>query len=334
MGQEREDRLEAWLSDNATTVLKWVLGVAALAVLSVWGAYFALFLGPPLSIDPATLGQAGDYFGGLLNPVLSFLSVFALLVALVIQSRELRLSREALKVSQEELLLSRLEQAKAADALAAQNKAIQRQGFEQTFFAWLGTYRQILGEIAYGEEHGREALKFMWQESLASEFIGGWDAYLARDGEGGAICNALVSLGLISLEGAEPSHYPVLSKAAGEAWEKLYKAYETQLDSFLRVLYRLLMWIDEQPREFLGEKDKWFYVGIVRSQLSWIEMVYLFYNGMTSRGAKFKPLIERYALFDNLTIESDRLLVILKECPMDSKGYSVTAYSSDAARLC
>lgn len=143
--------------------------------------YFGVFLGGPLLIGPATLGQAGDYFGGLLNPALSFLSVFALLVTLVLQNRELRLSREALKVSQTELELSRKAQVDSASALAEQNRAIQRQSFEQTFFAWLGTYQTLLGEIScrasapYGVTdapihwlRGRPALKELWNRRLTA----------------------------------------------------------------------------------------------------------------------------------------------------------------------
>lgn len=126
------------LAENAERILLGVLAVAALAAIVVGGAYFTLFLGPPLSIEPAILGQAGDYFGGILNPVFGFLSVFALLVALVLQTRELKLSRESLKLSQEE-------QAKASSALAEQNRAIQRQSFEQTFFSMLSLLSQVLG---------------------------------------------------------------------------------------------------------------------------------------------------------------------------------------------
>lgn len=328
----KENGIEVWLSENASQVMLWVLAIALVIIVVIAVAYFAFFLSPPLSIDPATLGQAGDFFGGLLNPALSFLSVFALLVALVIQTRELKLSREALKVSQEELVLTREEQAKAAQALASQNKAIQRQSFEQTFFAWLGTYRQILGEITYAEEYGREALKHIWRPTLCSEYVHSSNQFILDSNQ--HLSLALSRIGEDSLDTLPLSGYPVIAKATANTWDELYKSHETQLDSFFRVLYRLLKWIDEQPRELLGEKDKWLYVGIVRAQLSWIEMVYLFYNGMTTRGANFKTLIERYALFDNLTIDSDRLLVILKECPMDSKGYSVTAYNSDMARLC
>ncbi|MFH1816658.1 MAG: putative phage abortive infection protein [Pseudomonadota bacterium] len=126
--------------------------------------------------------------------------------------------------------------------------------------------------------------------------------------------------------------YPVISRGALREWELLYEKEENQLDSLFRVLYRLLRWIDLQPQERLGPEQKWLYISIVRSQLSWIEMVYLFYNGQTNRGEKFKPLIEKYALFDNLNFTSDRVLAILKECPPDTKGYAATAYSSDAAR--
>lgn len=318
------------LSDNAEGILVGVLAVAVLAAVVVGGAYAVFFLGEPPSNDPGTWGQFGDYLGGVLNPVFGFLSVFALLVALVLQTRELKLSRESLKLSREELRLSREEQAKAAGALAAQNKAIQRQSFEQTFFAWLGTYREILGEVADGEERGRAALKSMWQGELSGEFISGFDVVMLAGNT--TFPEALASIHIGSLKDARREHYPVISKAGRETWGMLYQTYEIQLDSLYRVLYRLFKWIDEQPEELLSLREKWLYIGIVRSQLSWIEMVFLFYNGMTDRGSKFKPLIERYALFDNLTVESDRLLQILKECPMDSVGYAPSAFNSDEAR--
>jgi len=330
MVDQKGNGLAEFLAENAERILLAVLAVAALAIFIVAGAYVVHFWGVPLAEKGDVWGQFGDYLGGVLNPVFGFLSVFALLVALVLQTRELKLSRESLKLSQEELRLSREEQAKAAEALALQNKAIQKQSFEQTFFAWLGTYREILGEVQNGEGHGREALKHMWQRELSGEFISGWDSITFSGNS--MIPEALVGFGIDSLKAARREHYPVISKAAGETWGMLYKTFEIQLDSFYRVLYRLLKWIDEQPSELLSCTDKWLYVGIVRSQLSWIEMVFLFYNGMSARGTKFKDLINRYALFDNLTIDSDLLLLILKECPMDSVGYAPTAFNSDEAR--
>ncbi len=55
-------------------------------------------------------------------------------------------------------------------------------------------------------------------------------------------------------------------------------------------------------------------------------MVYLFYNCLTERGFKFKPLVEKYAVFDNLVFNKDKTLTVLK------LEYADEAYSSDLAR--
>lgn len=321
--------MEVFFARNAPAVLVWVLVAALGAVLLVGGLYFVVFLGGPMAVEPERLGQAGDFFGGLLNPLLSFLSVFALLVALVLQNRELRLSREALKVSQTELELSRKAQAASASALEEQNRVLQQQRMEQTFFSWLATYREILGEVQHDTRGGRAALWGMWDESLCAPNICVTETYFSAHVP---LPNVLSAHRLENLDGALPAHYPHLSKAARETWERVYVGHGNSLESFYRVLYRLIKWIDDQPASRLSWEDKWLYVSIVRSQLSWIEQVFLFYNGMTDRGKNFKAYINRYALFDNLTVERDRLLVILRECPMDSVGYAESAYSSDAAR--
>lgn len=323
MGDEKGSGLAEVLSDNAEGILVGVLAVAALAAVVVGGFYVAFFRETPVSGDPASWGQLGDYLGGVLNPVFGFLSVFALLVALVLQTRELKLSRDALEVSQRE-------QAKSAEALALQNRAIQKQGFEQTFFSWLGTYRQILGEVIHGDSKGRRALKDIWNPHLSSEWV--YPMVSIMQGGTTSVNAVLHQLGLNSLQDVNVGHYPLIATGCRSSWDTLYNAEVLHLDSLFRVLYRLLKWVDEQPEESFSTADKWLYVGIVRSQLSWIEMVFLFYNGMTDRGGKFKRLIERYALFDNLPVESDKLLMILKECPMDSIGYAPSAFDSEQAR--
>ena len=149
MGDLKGNGLAEVLSENAEGILVGVLAVAVLAAVVVGGCYAFCFWGEPLSSDPASWGQLGDYLGGVLNPVFGFLSVFALLVALVLQTRELKLSRESLKLSQEELKLTREEQAKAAEALALQNKAIHQQSFEQTFFSMLRLLSDLLDGVVF-----------------------------------------------------------------------------------------------------------------------------------------------------------------------------------------
>lgn len=112
----------------------------------------------------------------------------------------------------------------------------------------------------------------------------------------------------------------------------MYSNNEYKLDSFFRTAYKLITWIDSQHAERLNNAQKWLYVSIIRSQLSWIEMIYLYYNGLTDRGFKFKLLIEKYALFDNLTIESDIGIKILNIYLPDESVYKPEAFSSESAR--
>lgn len=233
-------------------------------------------------------GVFGDFFGGLLNPIFGFASFLALLATIYYQARELNASTKELRNS--------------ATALAAQNKAIELQSFEQTFFSWLNIYRSLLDSIEYvngtTKKDGRQALiqyRRRYIQSFNSEIL----AKINDDG------NQL----LIKIK---------------NSWESLYATEESQLDSLFRSLYRLFLWVDKNTK--INISEKWLYISIIRSQLSHIEMVYLFYNCLTDRGHKFKPLVEKYAIFDNFVFNQDKTLTLFK------LEYSDEAYSSDLAR--
>lgn len=76
------------------------------------------------------------------------------------------------------------------------------------------------------------------------------------------------------------------------------------LDHYFRHLYRVFKFIDEAPI-FANDKDKKYeYACIMRASLSQYELIMLFYNCLSSNGReKFKPLIEKYAIFNNLRVE-------------------------------
>lgn len=76
------------------------------------------------------------------------------------------------------------------------------------------------------------------------------------------------------------------------------------LDHYFRHLYRIFKYIDEAvifqgtPQE---HENRYSYTSIVRSMLSEYELVFLYYNGLSHDDlSKFKRLIERYALLNNL----------------------------------
>lgn len=76
------------------------------------------------------------------------------------------------------------------------------------------------------------------------------------------------------------------------------------LDHYFRHLYRVFKYIDETPIFINDKKKRYEYACIMRASLSQYELILLFYNCLSSNGReKFKPLIERYAIFNNLRVE-------------------------------
>lgn len=80
-----------------------------------------------LSNEIGDWGAVGDYFGGLLNPILAFASFMALLYTIQIQAKELKLTRE-------EMAGSREAQEKTSKALNGQLSLQAQQSFEISFF--------------------------------------------------------------------------------------------------------------------------------------------------------------------------------------------------------
>lgn len=78
------------------------------------------------------------------------------------------------------------------------------------------------------------------------------------------------------------------------------------LDHYFRLLYRILKYIDDSYKKIpeMTLSKRYEYTSIVRATLSQYELILLFYNCLSSNGReKFKPLIERYAIFNNLRVE-------------------------------
>lgn len=112
-----------------------ILGVAVICAGSVIVVYKTHFSGDYL-VDHAAWGQFGDFFGGTLNPILAMLSLFAILGALIIQSRELSHSTSALK---------------------EQSAHLNVQAFENTFFSMVLLYNENVKTLDLEETEKKEA---------------------------------------------------------------------------------------------------------------------------------------------------------------------------------
>lgn len=93
-------RIPVWLRNlEQETVLAFFIGALALAVpiaISVVIAYLMQF-NNGIANDQEIWGQFGDFIGGTLNPIFGFLTLIALLLTLVVQSKELHHSKVELR---------------------------------------------------------------------------------------------------------------------------------------------------------------------------------------------------------------------------------------------
>ncbi|MGE1095753.1 putative phage abortive infection protein [Bacillus altitudinis] len=91
-------------------------------------------------------------------------------------------------------------------------------------------------------------------------------------------------------------------------YEKVYTQKEEQIGHYYRNLYRIVRFIEDEHfsnNSKENEKEKKKYRGILRAQLSSMELLMLFYNVVYSeKGEKFKEILKGNNFFDDHLIES------------------------------
>lgn len=206
------------------------------------------------------LHEWGDFFGGTLGPILSSVTILALLYTIVLQ-------REANDLQRKELALSRNEAKRAANALENQIQTLERQNFEATFFKML-------------EMHNDNISKF--------------EAHFAGVKHMGRACfpQLVGSLRRIFSESDKKSSDS--ESKINLANNKFWREHSWAVGHYYRLLYNLIKFVGAY------EGDKRFYMNIVRAQLSNHELALLFYNCLSGHGEKMKPLVEKYALLKHL----------------------------------
>ena len=130
--RDRKTGRESNVKERLTHVLigaaMWVL--PTIATLLTVGMLTAGYLNPE---DFKSLGPWGDFVGGVLNPTLTFVTFFAVLLTIWLQRQELILTRE--------------EMSRSATALENQEITLRKQSFENTFFEMLRLHNSILDSI-------------------------------------------------------------------------------------------------------------------------------------------------------------------------------------------
>ena len=117
-------KLEGFDPSQLIRWLAWIFTGAIAAIMTVFLFYFMNFDGE-LSKSHERWGTFGDFIGGTLNPILSFLALIALILMVILQKRQLEISSEELKATREELRRSAEAHEKSEKSLQLQARALE-----------------------------------------------------------------------------------------------------------------------------------------------------------------------------------------------------------------
>lgn len=123
-------KLENFDSKKLVQWVAWIIAGATSVLVTTFIVFFVAF---PSKLPAArdAWGQFGDFFGGTLNPIFSFLGLIALVLTLALQSRQLELTKREVENSQKELEATQEELKKSSAAQELTARALS----EQTEFA-------------------------------------------------------------------------------------------------------------------------------------------------------------------------------------------------------
>lgn len=245
--------------------------------------------------EGSALGTFGDFFGGVVNPLLTFGTLVALAITMLMQRTQLTLAEQSTKKTLYQM---------------------HKQGFETTFFNLLTLHNHTVRELEFDPAEVEipgwrgDPGKLIWDIDAEEKFdVDGNPEYfdyrlrpnttyttkLEGNVSGRAVFGKV--LALMRLE---------RNKGATElgtySWVQLHHNYA--LGHYFRTLFRLLELVDEYAKD-TDVKTAKRYSSILRAQLSENELILLFYNcaySLVDRGA-FRDLLVRYSMLEHMPLQ-------------------------------
>ncbi len=217
-----------------------------------------------LSNNQEHWGQFGDFIGGVLNPLVSFLVLSVAFQVWQLQERDLKATKTALE---------------------EQAKTIEKQRQEERFFDLLNLYLRTLDSItlteyvsgSHGYYKGKEAIK-EWMKREAH--VGKHFLEFLRHGIGHRYhASNLVEITADSLQ---------------NEWRTRTEFRE--FDHYFRVIYRIL----KESEKLLGA-EHFYYVKLLRAQMTEHELTLVAMNlWFDEEGEKMRDLVKKYGLLKHL----------------------------------
>ncbi len=258
---------------------KWLIGFAiSFGILGLLTFIISIFyfkngevFDKTIPINSGKFGDYGSFMSGSVGTIWSLVSVILFYLTLRLQRKELSFQREELELTRNELLGQK-------NQMIKQNDTLSQQQFENTFFQLLTLYNSIVNSLDIRKRDtkavinsGRDCFEVFYNK-------------IGTNLKNKNIDNPYYQISESEIE-------DIIS-----AYDDLYNSNKSDLSHYFRTVYHIIKFIDSS--DIVNKKQ---YISITRAQLSSFEQILLFYNCLHGNGKeKFKPLIEKYALFKNI----------------------------------
>jgi len=221
----------------------------------------------------ANRGTYGDKFGAI-NSLFAGLAFTGIIFTILLQRQELKLQRQELSSTRK--------------VFEIQNEMLSKEKFENTYFQMLNLFHLIVNSLDVKSSDSTENL-----------IKTGRDSFQIFYNEIEKNVNDSIKVGssnIFSKSKLEEIKESLEVSSYIDAYGMVYDKYKSDLSHYFRTLYHIIKFIDNSEIQTKGH-----YTSIARAQLSSYEQILLFYNCLHENGnEKFKPLIEKYALFKNI----------------------------------
>ncbi|WP_193726668.1 putative phage abortive infection protein [Paenibacillus guangzhouensis] len=221
------------------------------------------------------LGPIGDWLGGTSTPLLTLAGFLMILASFIVQ-------RQQLLNSQKEV--------------HEQKYTLGRQRFDSVFFNMVQLHNEIVKSMEYTELK-YNPLNYTDFHNKIPVHKSGKERLIELVNDSGIVSNIATKQELM------------------DKFEKLYNKNDDLLGHYFRNLYNLIKIIDESEDIIrynadtgeldmdMTDRERKRYIRIIRAQLSFSELILIFFNSLTENGREFKELIEKHKLLNNLKTE-------------------------------
>lgn len=195
------------------------------------------------------------------------------------------LQKNELELQRKELAYTRKEIKGQKEQLHAQDQTLKKQNFESSFFQLLNFHDNIVNSLHIRGEGSSAG--FDGRASFG-KLLGEFQIQYKPDAD------------------------------INDNWEEFFRQYQSIVGHYFRNLYNCVKFVDQNVflQDFESKKS---YTNLIRAQLSSQELGLLFYNCLSHRGSKFKHLVEKYSLLEDM--DKSRLIKKGHECLYDKRAF-------------